>query len=442
MMKEKDFDVIIAGGGISGCFAALGAAKAGANVSIIESGDTVGGISVGGPLEAFMTFSDENGSISTAMTDEFISRLVKAGGSPGIIRDTVGYCRTIVPYDAEILKKILFGMLEEEKVHIFINAPVISEKTNKRTIEKIAISSKGKTTVLSASAFVDATGDGNLAFNAGASVMRGRQSDGKVQPMTLLFTVAGVDTEKLKQYIFSNRDQFKMNWSLIEDEPQTLLHLWGFRKILERGYAEKRLSLLRSEMQAMETVRAGEYIINYTRYNGDPLSKEDISEGMRVTLCQAYELVEYLHDTVPGFSGVYIAKTGILGIRESRRIVGSYVLQESDILSSRQFDDSVAQGAFPIDIHQPDGNSLSCKTITKAYNIPASCLRSKDFDNLFMCGRCISATHEAMASTRISATAMATGQSAGVLAAMYSENSEAEFKIIIERMRKIGATRL
>ncbi|HWR10700.1 MAG TPA: FAD-dependent oxidoreductase [Rectinemataceae bacterium] len=441
-MKEKDFDVIVAGGGISGCFAALAAAKAGANVSIVESGDTVGGISVGGPLEAFMTFSDENGSISTAITDEFISRLVKAGGSPGIIRDTVGYCRTIVPYDAEILKKVLFGMLEERKVHVFINAPVIGAEKNKRTIERIAVSTKGKTAVLNASAFVDATGDGNLASTIGASVMMGRQSDGKVQPMTLLFLVAGVDTEKLKEYILSNRDQFKMDWSIIEEEPQTLLHLWGFRKILAEGYVGKRLSLLRSEIQAMETVRPGEYIINYTRYNGDPLSKEDVSEGMRVTLRQAYELVEYLHDTTPGFSGVYIAKTGNLGIRESRRIMGPYVMQESDILFSRQFDDSVALGAFPIDIHQPDGNSLSCTTITKSYNIPSSCLISKDFDNMFMCGRCISATHEAMASTRISATAMATGQASGVMAAMYAENPEAEFSDILERMRKIGATRL
>ena len=440
-MRENNCDVVVAGGGISGCFAALAAAKVGAKVSLVESSGTVGGISVEGPLEAFMTFHDEDGPISTRMTEEFVDRLVKAGGSPGFTRDTVGYCKTIVPYDAEILRNLLFKMLEEKKVDILLNSPVSGAETNDTNVNAAMVSNKENAFRLKASAFVDATGDGDLAFHAGAKVMVGRKSDGKVQPMTLLFVVAGVDTNALKKYVFSNRDKFKMDWSIIDEEPETLIHLWGFKDILERGYSEQKLSLLRSEMQAMESVMPGTYVINYTRFFGDPLSPEEVSKAQQVTIRQAHELTDFLRSTLPGFSKAYISRTGKLGIRESRRIVGRYILEEDDVLHSKHFDDAVVQGAFPIDIHQPDGNSLAYTTITKAYTIPASCLTSKDFNNLFMSGRCISASHEAMASTRISATAMSTGQAAGVLAAMEADSPGAEFPVILDRMRKIGASR-
>lgn len=441
-MYKKYYDVVVAGGGISGCFAALAAAKAGAKAAIVESSDTLGGISVEGPLEAFMTFHDEGGFISTSMTKEFIDRLVKAGGSPGFIWDTVGYCKTLVPYDPEILKNLLFRMLEEEKVDIFLNSIVSGAEINDKNIMTVIVSSRGDVLLLKALAFVDATGDGDLAFHAGASVMVGRKSDGKVQPMTLLFLVGGVDSNALKSYVFSNRDKFKMDWNIIDKEPNIPIHLWGFGDILAKGYAEQRLSLLRSEMQVMESVQPGTYVINYTRFSGNPLSPKDIAKAQRVTLCQAHELINFLRSVLPGFSRAYISRTGKIGIRESRRILGHYILEENDILNSKYFDDAVVQGVFPIDIHQPNGSSLVSTTITKAYAIPASCLTSKDFNNLFMSGRCISASHEAIASARISATAMATGQAAGVLAAMKAERPGAKFPIILDRMREIGATRL
>lgn len=431
--------VIVAGGGISGCFAALSASRAGAKVYLVENTDTLGGICVEGPLEAFMTFHDEEGSISTPMTEEFLSRLIREGGSPGYIEDTTGYCKTIVPYDAEILRKVLFALLHEQDIAVFLNSSIVGAFTENQRIRAVIVNYKGKETVIEASAFVDATGDGDLAYNAGASVMMGREGDRKVQPMTLLFLVSGVDTKKFKEYIFANPDKFKMNWDIVARNPDILLHLWGFHDILAKGYREGRLSLLRNELQAMECIHPGSFVINYTRFSGDPLSAEIISRAQEECLKQAHELVEYFRLVIPGFSHAYIARTGKIGIRESRRIVGKYILQDNDILYARDFKDAVARGAFPIDIHQPDGDSLANKTISKAYSIPASCLSSKDFSNLFMSGRCISASHEAMASTRISATAMATGQAAGVLAAVVAENYESDFTNVIALMRKIGA---
>lgn len=439
-MSEQECDVVVAGGGIAGCFAAIAAASAGAKVAIVERGDTVGGIVVDGPLEALMTFHDEEGLIATKLTQEFIDRLTSSGGSCGFVRDTVGYCKTIVPYDAEILKSLLFEMLDEKGISLKLDSLVTGASREGRRIHGIQIANKEGTAIIRAKSFIDATGDGDLAFCAGASTMMGRQGDGKVQPMTTLFQVSGVDRHALREFICTNRSQFKMDWKLVEENPETPLHIWGFGEILAQGYKTGELSLSRSELQAMESFRPGVVIINYTRYFGNPLSSEELTRAQMATTHQAHELARYLRSSLPGFSNAYISRLGKLGVRESRRIVGKYILEQDDIIHPKDFTDAITLGAFPIDIHQPDGNSLSCVSVTKAYPIPSRCLMSKDIDNLIMCGRCISATHEAIASARISATAMATGQAAGAIAATYSEEKDASFAMILKKAEVIGAT--
>ncbi len=440
MMSAQKCDVVVAGGGIAGCFAAIAAASAGAKVTIVERGDTVGGIVVDGPLEALMTFHDDDGLIATKLTREFIDRLTQSGGARGFVSDTVGYCKTIVPYDPEIVKYLLFEMLEEKGIGLELNSLVVGTHREGRRIQNIQVANKEGFAIIKADSFIDATGDGDLAYHTGAPTMMGRQEDGKVQPMTTLFQVSGVDRHALMSFICANRSQFKMDWKLIDENPETPLHIWGFGDILAQGYQEGKLSLLRSELQAMESLRPDVFVINYTRYFGNPLSSEGLARAQMATVHQVHELVGYLKDSLPGFSSAYVSRVGKLGVRESRRIVGKYILEQDDIVHAKDFADAIALGAFPIDIHQPDGNSLSCVAITKAYPIPAGCLISKDIDNLFMCGRCISATHEAIASARISATAMATGQAAGTIAAVYSQDIGASFAKILEKAEEIGAT--
>lgn len=412
---NKTYDVVVGGGGISGCFAALAAAKCGRSVLLVEATDTIGGIVVEGPLEAFMTFHDQEGtSVASELMEEFIHRLMDRGGTPGYVADTAEYCRTIVPYDHIAVKLLLVEMIKESAVDILLNAPIAAVSTSNRRVSGVDVSTRGGMVHLPGSAFVDATGDSTLGYLSGAETMGGRESDGKVQPMTLLFKVAGVDTKELMNYVRENEREFRGNWRSSET---AFPHLWGFRSVLHKGFQSGALSLKRDEIQAMVDQKAGTAVINYTRYQGDPLDPWEVSNAQLVTLKQAYELVEYLKQEVPGFAGTSISHTGRIGIRESRCIVGKYILRIDDIVDPQDFPDTVAQGAFPVDIHQPDGDSLTSKRITKAYNIPASVLTSADFDNLFMCGRCISATHEALSSARISATCMATGEAAGRLAA-------------------------
>jgi hypothetical protein len=124
---------------------------------------------------------------------------------------------------------------------------------------------------------------------------------------------------------------------------------------------------------------------------------------------------------VPGFARARIAATATqIGIRESRRIVGCYTLTADDLLQARTFPDAVARSAYPIDIHNPSGAGTTTRRLPdgSSYEIPYRCLVPEFVDGLLVAGRCISTTHEALASTRLTPTVMTLGQAAGTAAAL------------------------
>jgi hypothetical protein len=131
--------------------------------------------------------------------------------------------------------------------------------------------------------------------------------------------------------------------------------------------------------------------------------------------------VAFFRRYVPGFEQAYVAQSGVqIGVRETRRIVGEYRLTAEDVLTARKFPDVVARGAYPIDIHDPRGigTRLERLPLGEAYDIPLGCLLPQRADRLLVAGRCISGTHEAHSSYRVMPIAMATGQAAGVCAAL------------------------
>jgi hypothetical protein len=129
----------------------------------------------------------------------------------------------------------------------------------------------------------------------------------------------------------------------------------------------------------------------------------------------------FLRDYVPGFADSYVAQSGVqVGVRETRRILGDHVLTGEDILTARKFDDVIARGTYPVDIHNPNGKGTVVRSVPAgdAYDVPLRCLLPREVDDLLTAGRCISGTHEAHSSYRVTPTAMATGQAAGVCAAL------------------------
>jgi hypothetical protein len=147
----------------------------------------------------------------------------------------------------------------------------------------------------------------------------------------------------------------------------------------------------------------------------------DLTLAEAVSRRQVRQISEFLCRYVPGFEEAYVAQSGVsIGVRETRRILGEYQLTGDDILSARKFDDVIARGTYPVDIHNPEGKGTVLKPVPAgdAYDIPLRCLLPQGVDHMLTAGRCISGTHEAHSSYRVTPTAMATGQAAGVCAAV------------------------
>ena len=171
-----------------------------------------------------------------------------------------------------------------------------------------------------------------------------------------------------------------------------------------------------------ETVHPGEFILNSTRVSRlSAVDPWELSQAEREGRKQARELMDFLARDAVGFENAVLVSTGMqIGIRESRRVMGEYVLTQEDLLASVPFPDTVALGGYPIDIHSPNGDTTTTIHLKKGqyYFIPYRCLVARDIDNLLVAGRCISATHQACASIRLTPIAMAVGQAAGTAAAL------------------------
>jgi hypothetical protein len=152
----------------------------------------------------------------------------------------------------------------------------------------------------------------------------------------------------------------------------------------------------------------------------------DLSYAEWMSRRQMRQIAEFLRQYVPGFEKSYVMQSGVnVGVRETRRIIGDYQLNADDVLSARKFDDAIARGAYPVDIHNPDGKGTVLKRLPpgEAYDIPFRCLLPQNAEGLIVAGRCISGTHEAHSSYRVMPIVMATGQAAGVAAALAARRS-------------------
>ncbi|MCI2056933.1 MAG: FAD-dependent oxidoreductase [Oscillibacter sp.] len=418
---DRDYDVVVIGGGIAGVIAASAAARAGSRTLLVETSTFLGGVVTMGPLEALMTQYDASRQVIRGMAQELFDDLSALDRRIKNTDDTTGYCSKIIPYDAETMKFALENLLAKYHVTVLTEASLTSVKLKQRRIQTVKITTRAGAMSIHCRAVIDCSGSGYCAFLAGNDVMTGDQ-DGQTQPVTVLAKIGGVDCVKLRQYVQDHSEDFKTFGKEIDLKAQ-YLHLWGFSGLLQEGFSTGALSLQRNEIHMMETVRSGEVVVNYSRVTANPLDPFDMSEAQRTGVRQIYEFYEWIRRKIPAFKNSYIAHTGYVGVRESGRILGRKILTRDDVLNSGKCDSSVAMGSFPIDIHQ-SGNGMKFERVLQGYQIPAECLHAQKIDNLFMGGRCISSDFEANASCRISITCMATGHAAGVMAAVYAKDAE------------------
>ena len=395
-MRDIDgYDVVVAGGGPGGFAAAVAAARSGAKCALLEREGCLGGAATTMMVNPFMSDRTSPGpdgktrtTVNAGIYKELRERLAKSGEKADG-----------ASFDDETLKRVLDELVREAGVDVIFHAALFDcevedDSAHKRVVAARFAHNAGPLRV-TGKVFVDGTGDGLLAASAGAEVMKGNE-DGHVMPMTLFFALSGVDLEKAP------------------------LGGGAIRKLIAEE-AEGPPRLENTHISCIATAPNGFVYFNAIRIPGDTLSPEEVSraeaEGRRLVA----NFVEWLRARVPGYESCVLAKTGThVGIRESRRIVGDYVLTMDDFDRAAKFDDGVASCAYNVDIHGQKPNQTTFRQLPPGewYQIPYRCLTPKGLSNVLVASRSVSADVVAHSSLRIMPVVMCIGSAAGTAAAM------------------------
>ncbi|MDF2669098.1 MAG: FAD-dependent oxidoreductase [Paenibacillus sp.] len=414
-------DVVVIGGGPAGINAAIASGRGGAQTVLVERYGFLGGMSTAALVYPWMTFHTSSGKqVIKGIAQEIIDRLMSSNASPGHVRDTVGFTSTITPYNPEVYKVLAVKMLREAGVklllHSFVDHVSLNESGDR--IESVQLTSKSGRIDLRAQVFIDTSGDADVAYLSGAPCLKGRDGDSATQPMTMKFRMRGVDLSKVKQYMMEHPDEFYRKTPHSELPELPLTGICGFFK----HWKEANLPINRDQVLFFTGPNEDEVLVNTTRVQGlDGTNVEDLTMAEELGREQVLLVADFMTRNLPGFEKASISQVGAqIGIRESRRIDGQYALTSEDVIAGTRQHDVIARSGYPIDIHDPSGKGVTAAWVQGdgAYDIPYRSLLAKKVNNLLAGGRCISTTHEALATTRLTPSCMATGQAAGTAASL------------------------
>lgn len=435
----RDYDVLVVGGGNAGCAAAIAAARGGAKTLLVERYGFLGGTATAAMVGPWMTFHAGGERIVGGIAQEIVSRLVAMGASPGHIPDTSDYVATITPFDPEVHKALLFEMTGESGVRLLLHAWFTSALVEGDRVAGAVFDTVGGKRVHRADVVIDATADGYVAASAGVPTQQG-DAHGRVQPASLMFRMSHVDLGKTAAYLRTHPDQMRTSLKAHERTALTVTAVAGLHDLWARAQKDGAVDVPREVVSFFISPYPDEVTVNMTRVvDIDPLDPDDLTRAEVEARRQVMQVAKFFCSSVPGFEHARIAATGTqIGIRESRRIVGRYTLTRDDVLQARHFEDAVARSAYPIDIHNPSGKGTTTQRLAPgaSYEIPYRCLVPVDREGLLVAGRCISTTHEALASTRLTPTVMTLGQAAGTAAAIACERDLRPSEIDTGELRK------
>lgn len=426
-------DILVVGGGPAGIMAAEAAAGKGLRVMLVESRGFLGGnLTIGLPILGFL--GHKGNQIIKGLPQKFIDRLREKGAASEHKPCKNHMSLTII--NSEEAKTLAFKLMEEAGVEVLLYAFCAGVVKEGDDVKGVIIESKAGREAILAKSVIDCTGDGDVAFKAGVECHKG-DAEGGMQPPTLMYCMRGVDMPALRDALVNHRDTYDMDVMPTEQFKDGMFITVGLRtQISQAQSVGYKIPVARTIL--ITGLNDDEIWVNMSRVNGvDSTEPSSYTHGEMEARKQIYEITRYLKDFVPGFKDAWIEKVApFMGIRESRVIVGKYILTAEDIVACRRFDDSIAVAGYPVDIHHAKGGDCTMYFCDDCYDIPYRTLVPAKVENLLVAGRCSSMNHEAMASTRVMSTCMALGEAAGRAARIALQAGVKPSQVDVDKVRQ------
>ena len=395
------YDVIVAGGGPAGIGAAIASALRGARTLLIESRGYFGGVPA---VSHWMPMNRvlQNGGGRGGVHDIFV-RHIKSLGEDAWREGATGWVNgDNLDIHPDYHRLAVFNALEEVGCDYLLHSPVVGAAMDSNRIAGVKVQSKNGVVQYYAHCVVDATGDADVAYYAGAKMVKGRESDGHFMPVTLSFAVCNVDTDKFYEFISSGRDKFHKIMDEADAEGYSVSVFYGFDRATVPGVVSVNNGGIR---------RAG--IV-------DGADSRDLTFSERAGIEVAIDFVKIAREKkIPGMENCYLMRVGAdLGVRETRRIVGDYILTAEDVCNGTEFDDIIARRYGEIDPGGLAEEKDYSHSMKNGHAYPYRCMLPVGIEGLLVAGRCGSTTHLAQAAGKSTGNMMALGQAAGVAAAI------------------------
>lgn len=438
----RECDVVVLGGGPAGIGAAIAAARNGAKTVLVERYGFMGGMATAGLLPVITGTNSKTERIVKGVCQDLIDRMVAIGGA--IDRQERPYPDSSqVTYEPNPFKYVADQMMREAGVDVFLHTFFCDCIVEGDEIKGVIVESKSGRQVILAKYVIDATGDGDVAARAGASFVKGRESDGLLMGVTMCFNLRnvniGVDVgrKRLKEFPEYNA----MLYQCIEKARANGDFPWTpeYRK-------DKNGNPYVVGPWLENLIKPDEISVNFTTLFGDPTVVEDLTAMEMDGREYVQEFIKFFRKYVPGFENCCLTEVAPqLGIRESRRVCGEYTLTAEDVYEGARFDDAIAVGgSWSVDIHRSFyGDEHIFEDVTNTFDIPYRCLLSKDIKNLLTAGRCISVSRVGLGIIRLMAPCFAIGEGAGVAAALAAKEGKTlrqiDIKTVQQMLRDGGA---
>ncbi len=402
------YDVVVCGGGPAGIGAAVAAGRGGARTLLVESQCHVGGMATSIPLSCFC---DSHGG---PVFDEMVHRLMQMGAAEYVQNPRRYRPPGRIAYHAQSVKAVALKMIAEAGVDVLLGTTAESAWPADEAVAGVLVANKGGRSLMKSRVVVDATADADIAASGGARFLKGDPEDGRLQHVAFRLAISNVDAERYEREKPSDEEIIEL-----------------LRAAQEDGLLHPPAGVFRLEPEIFPfDRRSGQLALGGWEIQGvDPTDPVAVSKTLVECQLAALELVQLCRAHLPGYEDCEIgAFPAALGTRESRRIVGQYLLTGEDVVGASKFDDAVAKAWFWIDLHDPPPGKSTPYSLEYVqahrppegdwYEIPYRCLVPEKLRGLLVAGRCVSCDRRAQGSLRIMPTCMFIGTAAGTAAAM------------------------